>query len=119
MLLEGKVVVVSGVGPGLGREIAAVALREGASVMLGARSAGRLEEVAGALGDAGRVGWQATDITDADQCQRLVDAAAERFGRLDGVVNCAAMDVRISGAGCKTPTSTIGGRCSTPTSSGR
>jgi NAD(P)-dependent dehydrogenase (short-subunit alcohol dehydrogenase family) len=97
VLLEGKVVVVSGVGPGLGREIAAVALREGASVMLGARNAGRLAEVAGALGDEARVGWQATDITDADQCQRLVDAAAERFGRLDGVVNCAAMDAVMGG----------------------
>jgi len=97
VLLEGKVVVVSGVGPGLGREIAAVALREGASVMLGARNAGRLEEVAGALGDAGRVGWQPTDITDPDQCRRLVDAAAEKFGRLDGVVNCAALDSIMGG----------------------
>ncbi|HXP32902.1 MAG TPA: SDR family oxidoreductase [Acidimicrobiales bacterium] len=97
MLLDGKVVVVSGVGPGLGREIAAVALREGASVMLGARTAGRLEEVAAGLGDDTRVGWQPTDITDADQCRRLVDAAAERFGRLDGVVNCAALDTVMGG----------------------
>jgi len=37
MLLEGKTIVVSGVGTGLGREVAAVALRDGANVVLGSR----------------------------------------------------------------------------------
>jgi len=38
MMLDGKTVVVSGVGPGLGREIAAAAVREGANVAIGART---------------------------------------------------------------------------------
>ena len=46
MLLDGKVIIVSGVGPGLGREIAAAAARDGASVVIGARRQANLESVA-------------------------------------------------------------------------
>jgi len=98
VLLEDKVMVVSGVGPGLGREIAAAAVREGASVMLGARREENLKSTADALDPSGeRVAWHRTDITDPDQCRGLVDAAAERFGRLDSVVNCAALDTAFGG----------------------
>lgn len=98
MLLEGTTMVVSGVGPGLGREIAAAAVREGASVMLGARREENLESAASEIDPSGeRVGWQKTDITDPAQCARLVDAAVERFGRLDSVVNCAALDAVFGG----------------------
>lgn len=93
MLLEGKVMVVSGVGPGLGREIAAAAVRDGASVMMGARTEANLKAAADEIDPSGeRVGWQVTDITDAEQCQRLADAAVEKFGKLDALVNCAAFD---------------------------
>ncbi len=93
MLLDGKVMVVSGVGPGLGREIAAAAVREGASVMMGARTQANLEAAAAEIDPSGkRVGWQVTDITNAQQCTRLADAAVEKFGKLDALVNCAAFD---------------------------
>jgi NAD(P)-dependent dehydrogenase (short-subunit alcohol dehydrogenase family) len=98
LLLEDKVMVVSGVGPGLGREIAAAAVREGASVMMGARREENLKAAADEIDPSGeRVAWQRTDITDPDQCRGLVDAAAERFGRLDSVVNCAALDTTFGG----------------------
>ena len=97
-MLEGKVVVVSGTGPGLGREVAAVALREGASVMLGARRRHRLETIAAELDPSGeRVAFQDTDITNADQCRRLVDGAVARFGTVDALVNCAAIDSLLGG----------------------
>jgi NAD(P)-dependent dehydrogenase (short-subunit alcohol dehydrogenase family) len=93
MLLENKVVVVSGVGPGLGREIAVAAAREGASVMMGARTEANLEAAADEIDPSGeRVGYSVTDITDATQCQRLADAAAEKFGKVDALANCAALD---------------------------
>lgn len=93
MLLDGKVMVVSGVGPGLGREIAAAAVREGASVMMGARTQANLEAAAAEIDSSGkRVGWQVTDITNAEQCARLADSAVEKFGKLDALVNCAAFD---------------------------
>jgi len=93
MLLEGKVMVVSGVGPGLGREIAAAAVRDGASVMMGARTQANLEAATEEIDPSGeRVGWQVTDITDAAQCKRLADAAVEKFGTIDALANCAAFD---------------------------
>jgi NAD(P)-dependent dehydrogenase (short-subunit alcohol dehydrogenase family) len=93
MLLEGKVMVVSGVGPGLGREIAAAAVREGASVMMGARTQANLEAAAAEIDPSGeRVGWQVTDITNAEQCAALADGAVAKFGKLDALVNCAAFD---------------------------
>ncbi|HEX6475662.1 MAG TPA: SDR family oxidoreductase [Acidimicrobiales bacterium] len=98
LLLEGRTMVVSGVGPGLGREIAAIALREGASVVLGARREANLRSAAEELDPSGaRVAWRPTDITKPDECDRLVGTAIERFGRLDAVVNCAALDTVFGG----------------------
>ena len=53
-LLAGTVAVVSGVGPGLGRSIALACAREGADVVLAARTAGRLDEVAKEVTALGR-----------------------------------------------------------------
>src|SRR5262249_22316422 len=59
MLLEGKVVIVSGVGPGLGRECAVAAAREGASVVLGARRRENLEKAAAECDPDGKtVAWK-------------------------------------------------------------
>jgi NAD(P)-dependent dehydrogenase (short-subunit alcohol dehydrogenase family) len=98
MLLDSKVVIVSGVGPGLGREIAMAAAREGASVMLGARTQTNLAAVAEEIDPSGTtVGYEVTDISDAEQATRLADAAAEKFGRVDALVNCAALDSAFGG----------------------
>jgi NAD(P)-dependent dehydrogenase (short-subunit alcohol dehydrogenase family) len=93
VIVEKKTLVVSGVGPGLGREVARVALRDGANVVLGARSRERLEAAARELDPSGRrVAIAATDITDAACCEALVATAVDRFGGLDGVVQVAALD---------------------------
>ncbi|MDJ0850002.1 MAG: SDR family oxidoreductase [Myxococcota bacterium] len=93
MILEGKTVVVCGVGTGLGSEVARVALRDGASLMLAARTESTLQQVAKELDPEGqRVAWQATDITDADQCRALAEATVERFGGVDALVQVAALD---------------------------
>jgi NAD(P)-dependent dehydrogenase (short-subunit alcohol dehydrogenase family) len=98
MILEGKTLVVSGVGPGLGREVARIALRDGAKVVLGARRREKLEAAAAELDPSGkRVAISPTDITDPAQCQRLVETAVERFGGLDGVVQVAALDTLFGG----------------------
>jgi len=90
--------VVSGVGPGLGREIVAVAVREGASVMMGARRQENLEAIARELDPSGeRVGWHRTDISDPAAAAALVGAAVDQFGRLDSLVNCAALDTVFGG----------------------
>jgi NAD(P)-dependent dehydrogenase (short-subunit alcohol dehydrogenase family) len=98
MILEGKTVVVSGVGPGLGREIAVAAARDGANVALGARTQANLEKAAADIDSSGaRVAWEVTDITDAAQCARLAATAVDRFGRIDALVNCAALDAVFGG----------------------
>ncbi len=92
-LLEDKAVLVTGVGQGLGRECAAAALRDGARVMLAARTQATLEKVAGELDPSGeRVAFQVTDIRDPLSCAALVEAAVDRFGRLDALVQVAAFE---------------------------
>jgi NAD(P)-dependent dehydrogenase (short-subunit alcohol dehydrogenase family) len=89
--LAGKTVLVSGVGPGLGRHIAEVALREGANVVIGARSEDRLRKLAEELDPSDeRVAVAPLDITSADACVDAVGVALDRFGRLDSIVHCAA-----------------------------
>ena len=91
MLLRGKTVIVSGVGEGLGREVARAAYEQGANVVLGARTEANLVKAADGF-DTGRVAYAATDITAEEDCERLVQLAVQRFGTLDGLVNVAAMD---------------------------
>jgi NAD(P)-dependent dehydrogenase (short-subunit alcohol dehydrogenase family) len=90
MLLQDKVVVVSGVGPGLGRSLALRSAAAGADVVLASRTRERLENVAAEVEALGRRALAVpTDITDADSCRRLADAALAEFGRVDGLVNNA------------------------------
>jgi NAD(P)-dependent dehydrogenase (short-subunit alcohol dehydrogenase family) len=93
VLLEGKTVLVTGVGAGLGSECAASALRLGANVVIAARSEEKLAALAGDLDPSGeRIAYRATDITDPDACAALVAAALERFGELNGVIQVAAYE---------------------------
>ncbi len=93
MILEGKTILVSGVGPGLGREIASRVLRDGGNVVIGARKAESLEAAAKELDPSGeRVLAHAFDITNAESCAEIVAAAEKRFGRLDGIAQVAAAE---------------------------
>lgn len=93
MLLKDKVVIVSGIGPGLGQELSTLAAKEGAAaVVLAARTVQKLdtaEEEINALGLGTEVLKVPTDISDQAQCQALADATAERFGRIDVLFNSA------------------------------
>jgi len=92
-MLQGKTVMVSGVGPGLGGQVARLALRDGARVVLGARSEQRLREQAEQLDPSGeRVLAHSLDITQAESCERFVEAARQRFGGVDALVEVAALD---------------------------
>jgi len=93
MLLDGKVVVVAGVGPGLGRSLALRGAGQGADVVLAARTASRLDEVAKEVTALGRRGLAVpADVTDAGDAAHLVQAALDAFGRVDALVyNALAM----------------------------
>ncbi len=93
MLLKDKIVIVSGIGPGLGVKLAIEAAREGAAgVVCAARSAEKLDDAEKriqALGVKTRVLKQVTDITDRKSCEALAAATVKAFGRIDALVNSA------------------------------
>lgn len=89
-LLQDKVVIVAGIGPGLGRSIAIRSAEQGADVVLAARTESRLEEVAKEVTALGQQALAVpTDVSDPDAAQRLVDAALGKFGRADALVHNA------------------------------
>ncbi|MGO8873932.1 MAG: SDR family oxidoreductase [Acidimicrobiales bacterium] len=93
MILTGKTVVVTGVGAGLGRECAASALRDGANVMLAARTADALASTAAELDASGEhVAYEVTDITVEESCESLVQHALGRFGSVDALIQVAAYE---------------------------
>ena len=86
-LLADKVVVVSGVGPGLGKAICRRMADAGATVVLAARTESRLTEIAAELGENTLV--VPTDITDDTAVDNLRERVIDRFGRVDVLVNNA------------------------------
>ncbi|HCB03307.1 MAG TPA: short-chain dehydrogenase [Nocardioides bacterium] len=89
-MLRDKVVVLSGVGPGLGRALGAEAARMGADLVLVSRTERRLQKMAEVVEGYGRKALIVpTDITDEDQRRVLVERALEQFGRVDCLINNA------------------------------
>ena len=91
--LDGKVAIVAGAGPGIGRACATALRREGADVVVAARDAARLEAMAFEMAATGPSGTHvlpiAFDFADSASCQVLVDETLARTGRIDILVNVA------------------------------
>jgi NAD(P)-dependent dehydrogenase (short-subunit alcohol dehydrogenase family) len=89
-LLKGKVAIVSGVGPGLGRRAAVRLAANGADLVLGARRQSSLDDVAQEIKALGRkVVTLSTDINDEEQCAALCALAQQELGSVDVLVNNA------------------------------
>lgn len=95
--LTEKVVILTGASSGLGRRFARVLHDAGADLVIAARRAERLAELAadlshgGVSGGGGEVAMVAIDVTEPDAPVRLLDAAVSTFGSVDVVVNNAGI----------------------------
>jgi len=90
MLLNGKTIIVTGVGPGMGSKLCQQAAREGANVVLAARSTAFVEEVAALIeADGGRALAVAADVGKKADCEQVAERAVAAFGAVHGLVNSA------------------------------
>lgn len=100
MRLEGKVAVITGAGSGMGRAMANLFAAEGATVVAAEWNQTTLDEVVAEVGEAGGtvVGVQG-NVAVQEDCERIIDTAVEKFGRLDVLCNNAGvMDLNAGAA---------------------
>jgi NAD(P)-dependent dehydrogenase (short-subunit alcohol dehydrogenase family) len=91
--LPDRKILVTGAAAGIGRACAEAALREGAAVALADQDRRRLEETASALTTLGALSAVEMDVAAQGAVAAGVGRAAEALGGLDGVVNCAGIDL--------------------------
>jgi NAD(P)-dependent dehydrogenase (short-subunit alcohol dehydrogenase family) len=93
--LEGQVAIVTGAGTGIGRSTALLLAKEGAAVVVAARTVADLESVAREIdAEGGKALALPTDVSVEEQAEALVKQTVERFGRIDILVNNAGTNVR-------------------------
>jgi NADP-dependent 3-hydroxy acid dehydrogenase YdfG len=99
---ENKVVLVTGASRGIGRGVALAFAREGARLVLAARSADRLTQVQNEIHELGAEAVSVpTDVTSHAAVETLVETAMDRFGRIDVLVNNAGIG-RVGGVDSET-----------------
>lgn len=91
-LFEDDVILVTGSTTGIGRAIARRCAAEGARVMIHGRREEPARALSDELGDGG--GYVIADLEDPESPARIIDAVLDRFGRIDGLVNNAALTTR-------------------------
>lgn len=84
--ITGKTVIITGASSGIGEATAKLLAARGANVVLGARRADRLRQIADAIeGAGGQAAWQELDVTDPAQNEAVVKLAGDRFGGADAI----------------------------------
>jgi 3-hydroxybutyrate dehydrogenase len=87
--LTGRVAAITGGTRGIGRAIAEAFLRDGASVVLNGRDAGKGQRALDEINLGDRVHFVQGDAVDREACERLVDETVAKYGRIDILVNNA------------------------------
>jgi NAD(P)-dependent dehydrogenase (short-subunit alcohol dehydrogenase family) len=94
MILQGKIAVVTGASRGIGRAIAEIFAREGATTVICGRRLDGLQAVAAANRHAGELVPMVCNIGRAEEVALFTNAVLERFGDIDILVNNAATNVQ-------------------------
>ena len=90
--LDGKTVVITGGGTGLGLAMVRALARAGANVVIAGRRPGPIEDAAAEVEGLGREAMAfPTDVSDSGQVDRLITTTVDRFGRIDVLINNAAL----------------------------
>lgn len=87
--INDKIVLITGASSGIGEATARELAAAGAKLFIGARRSERLQALAEELGES--IAWRTLDVTDAADFDTFADAAEERFGRIDALVNNAGV----------------------------
>ena len=91
-IIAGKVIVITGASSGMGAAAASHLAAKGASVVLAARRADRIDAIVGDItGSGGKAIAVATDVTRLDDMRRLAETAVNAYGRIDVLVNNAGL----------------------------
>lgn len=95
MQLEGRVAVITGAGTGIGRSTAILLAKEGAAVVVAARTTSDLDSVVQEItGAGGKALAITTDVSVEEQAEALIAKTLDAFGRVDILVNNAGTNVR-------------------------
>jgi NAD(P)-dependent dehydrogenase (short-subunit alcohol dehydrogenase family) len=93
MRLKDKVAIITGGGSGFGEVTARLFAREGAAIMLADINGEAAQTVADSIAsEGGQVGWVRTDVTSSSSVEAMVQAALNRFGRVDILFNNAGIE---------------------------
>lgn len=93
--MKNKVIVITGASSGIGKALAIEAAKRGAHVVIAARNAEKLEEVANQIKQFNtQLLWLQTDVSREDDCKTLIAKAVEKFGRIDVLINNAGISMR-------------------------
>jgi NAD(P)-dependent dehydrogenase (short-subunit alcohol dehydrogenase family) len=91
MKLEGKVAIITGGSDGIGKAIAHVFTREGAKIVIVGRNEEKGDRALKELKKAGEVTYLKVDVSDTRQVKRMVEDTVQKYGRIDILVNNAAI----------------------------
>jgi NADP-dependent 3-hydroxy acid dehydrogenase YdfG len=92
--LDNRVAVVTGGSSGVGKAVAGLFLHAGARVTIAGRDSAKLAAAAEELAGGDRLATHPVDVADPKQCQQLIAAATQRFGKVDLLVNNAGMNIK-------------------------
>jgi gluconate 5-dehydrogenase len=95
--LDGRVIVIPGGAGGIGSACALALAQYGANIVIAGRSAERAEAVCKSVREMGREALASiVDVTQPEDVDRMIAESVERFGQVDGVLNCVGTNVEYS-----------------------